>query len=101
MVDELIDHGLQLSPATDWSLMVSAEVALLLPMDADVLKRPLGQQPGLFRTHVYRDREVVTFPMTKPFAVLSDSAGLMPSLYLNLSTGRIGFEVARCGLSET
>jgi hypothetical protein len=99
MVDQLIDRGVDQSPATDWTLMVPDEVALLLPMDSDTLLRPIGQLSGYYRTQVYCDREVVTFPLTEPIAVLSDVDGLMPSLYLNLGSGAIGTSPADVGLS--
>ena len=98
MVDDLINRGLDESPATDWTVMVSDEVALLLPRESDVLSRPIGQQPGYYGPNVYRDQEVVSFPMRTPIAILSDSTGLARSLYLNLVTGVIGRTTDEVGL---
>jgi hypothetical protein len=98
MVDALLDRGQALNSTTDWTLMLPDEVGLLLPRDSDILVRTVDGQPGYYRTQAYRDCEVVTFPMTKPIAILSDSSGLSDALYLNLGTGQIGSSPADVGL---
>jgi hypothetical protein len=66
LVDQLIDHGLQLSSATDWSLTLPADWVADLPLDGDTLTRPVdNQRAGYFRSPVYRGRELVAQPLMK------------------------------------
>lgn len=99
LVDELIDHGLALSPATDWSVTMPEGWLALLPVEGDALQRPDNSgRPGYFRCPVYRDRELVGMPLTKPLLILSDASGYQPSLYMNTNSGKIGHDMIEIGL---
>ena len=62
-----------------------------LPLDGDTLVRPVDtRRAGYFRTPVYRGLELVPQPLTKPVLILSDSTGLLPTLFMNTDSGQIG-----------
>ena len=75
-MDRLIDHGLQLSPATDWSLIIPEDWLARLPLDGDRLTRPIdSSRAGHYTSPVYRGFEVVPQPITKPVLILADATG--------------------------
>lgn len=99
LVDQLIDRGLGESPATDWSLTLPEEWLPLLPIEGNELRRPDNAgRPGYFRCPMYRDRELVAIPLTKPVLILSDASGYLDSLYMNTETGQIGHDMIEIGL---
>jgi len=83
MVDQFIDYGLELSPATEWTVLLSHEVAVLLPSRSS-----------------HRGVDVVTFDMAQPAVILSDPAGAVGPLYLNLLTGAVGASLDAVGLGS-
>lgn len=101
LVDQLIDHGLAASPATDWSLTLPEEWLPFLPLEGNQLQRPDNAgRAGYFRCPVYRDRELVPMPITKPVLILSDASGYLDSLYMNTETRQIGRDMVEIGLVE-
>jgi hypothetical protein len=63
LIDGLVDFGLDLSPATDWSLTIPEEWLPLLPLDGDRLTRQDDRgRAGYFRSPVCRGIEVVPQP---------------------------------------
>jgi len=102
LVDRLIDEGLALSPATDWSLTLPQEWVSELPLDGEKLHRPVDtRRAGYFRAPVYRNLELVPQPLAVPVLILSDQSGLQPTLYLNVGTGIIGRTPAEVGLDPS
>lgn len=101
LVDRLIDHGLHLSPATDWSLTLPTGWLDLLPLDGDRLERPVDtQRAGYYRTPVYRNVELVPQPLARPVIILADASGLQPTVFLHTGTGQIGTSLTAIGLGD-
>lgn len=99
LVDTLIDHGLELSIATDWSLTLPQDWLPDLPLDADRLDRPRDvHRSGYFRAPVYRGLELVAQPLALPVLILTDASGLLQPVYLNTETGAIARDLAAIGL---
>ena len=101
-IQELVDAMLQRSqaehPLVEFTIMVSTEQSLLLPMDSDQLWRSVNGRLGYFRGHVYRDHEVIPMPLTDETLVMLcpletvgkvTPASAAPTYIGNLATGAV------------
>jgi hypothetical protein len=63
LVDALLDRAGAEHPRVEYVVSVPQELIVLVSQDSDKLWRTVEQRLGYYRTHVYRDREIMESPV--------------------------------------
>ncbi len=97
LVDAMLDEAERTHPGIEYTVILSAENSLLLPLHSTELRREIDGIDGYYRTHVYRDTEVFAVPeMIDWLVTAAPLLGRIPEAaratdyYGDLRTGEFG-----------